>query len=111
MKTDIKEYAEEMEVEIYQLDPEEGERCKHVTSDSTYKAHINKRFVIRALNESGYNKTEVDLIDVINYVKTNMPELLEDNDAPIEGNISKSFAECANVPGTDAFIRRQKEES
>lgn len=79
MKTDINEYAEEMGVEICQLSPEDGELFKSVISDITYKAHIDERFVIRAWNEAGHNQTEVDLIDVLNYVKTNMPELLEES--------------------------------
>ena len=35
------------------------------------------RLVIKAFNEAGYNHTLVDLIDVIEFVKINYPELLE----------------------------------
>ena len=38
----------------------------------------NSRDVIRASNEGGFNCTEVDLIDVLKYVKKEMPELLKD---------------------------------
>jgi hypothetical protein len=35
------------------------------------------RWVIIAYNEGGYNSTEVDLIDVIDWVKGNIPEILK----------------------------------
>ena len=35
------------------------------------------RVIIIAYNEGGYNKTEVDLLDVIEWVKENKPELLK----------------------------------
>lgn len=56
IKTDIREYAEEMAVTIISK---------------------NERIVIKALNEGGYNLTEVDLVDVIQWVKRNKPELLK----------------------------------
>ena len=34
------------------------------------------RMAIKAFNEAGYNSTEVDLIELIRWIKTNMPELL-----------------------------------
>lgn len=36
----------------------------------------NGRLAIFALNEGGYNVTSVDLIDLIQWVKRNKPELL-----------------------------------
>jgi hypothetical protein len=44
---DIREYTEGYPVEI--------------------KRHDNGRLIIEALNEGGYNATQVDLLDVINY--------------------------------------------
>ncbi len=40
-------------------------------------AEIKGRLVIRAFNEGGYNCTDVDLLDVIDWVKQNKPELLK----------------------------------
>jgi hypothetical protein len=37
------------------------------------------RAVIKALNEGGCNSTEVDLLDVLSWVKANRPELLKDD--------------------------------
>lgn len=55
MKTTIREYAEGLPVKIIEL---------------------NGRLVIEALNEDGHNGTEVDLTDVINWIKSNRPDLL-----------------------------------
>jgi hypothetical protein len=55
--TDIKEYNEEMTVVIGMTDE-------------------TKRPIILAFNEGGCNATAVDLIDVIQWVKANRPELL-----------------------------------
>jgi hypothetical protein len=41
------------------------------------KQEGNSRWVVVALNEGGYNSTAVDLIDLINWVSANKPELLE----------------------------------
>ena len=71
----IKEYEEEMHVEITQLDPERGERLKGVISEDSYRAHIDKRWVVVAYNEGGYNGTAVDLVELLTYVKENMPEI------------------------------------
>lgn len=56
-ETEIKEYSEEMTVKIG-MEQE------------------TKRPIIVAWNEGGNNRTEVDLIDVIRWVKENRPELL-----------------------------------
>lgn len=55
MKTKIKEYVEGLPVEILEL---------------------NDRLIIQALNEGGNNGTRVDLIDVVNWVVCNRPELI-----------------------------------
>lgn len=34
-----------------------------------------RRLVVAALNEGGYNRTEVDLIDLLQFIKQNMPEI------------------------------------
>jgi hypothetical protein len=58
MKTNIREYAEGFDVEFLE------------------KIGSNNIFCIVAKNEGGYNSTFVDLVDVINFVKENLPELL-----------------------------------
>ena len=67
-KTNIREYVEEMPVII--SDWQETDREENPIGE--------KRVVISALNEGGYNGTLVDLCDVISWVRVNMPELLED---------------------------------
>ena len=61
--TTIREYAEEMEVTIgeHEID-EEG----------------NTRIVIGAMNEGGHNGTDVDLLDVIEWVIGNKPEIIDE---------------------------------
>ena len=56
----------------------EGYEVKLVTSTGYYNgAHIDGgRLAVRALNEAGHNCTEVDLLDLIAWVKANRPELL-----------------------------------
>ncbi len=58
MDVTIREYAEEENVEVVM--------------------HKNGRLVIRAINEGGYNFTAVDLLDLLTWVKVNMPELLKE---------------------------------
>ena len=55
MKTKIKEYVEGLPVEILEL---------------------NDRLIIQALNEGGNNGTRVNLIDVLNWVACNRPDLI-----------------------------------
>jgi hypothetical protein len=55
MKTNIREYVEREPVEI----KEKG-----------------GRLIIEALNEGGHNGTEVDLMDVIEWVEVNRPDLI-----------------------------------
>ena len=54
--TEIREYAEEMSVSVEDCDG---------------------RAVVKALNEGGYNCTLVDLLDLLSFVKREMPSLLE----------------------------------
>jgi hypothetical protein len=65
MNTDIREYGEGKVVEI-------------IEHDGYYynRPETKGRLVIIALNEGGHNSTEVDLLDVIEWVKKNKPELL-----------------------------------
>ena len=55
--TAIREYAEEMGVTIFIRD--------------------DGRLIINAANEGGFNCTQVDLQDVIDWVSENKPEMLE----------------------------------
>lgn len=60
MQTKIRDHNEGLEVEIEEK----------LVGDT-------KRLVIVALNQAGYDATEVDLLDVIEWVRENKPELLE----------------------------------
>jgi len=52
----VREYNEEMEVEL-----NDGERP-----------------TVKAYNEGGYNSTEIDLIDIIEWTRVNRPNLLKE---------------------------------
>jgi hypothetical protein len=56
----VTEYCEGMDVELIQI----------------FGYDATKRYVIKAMNECGYNHTEVDLLQLISWVKKNKPELL-----------------------------------
>ncbi len=56
-ETEIREYAEQMSVSV--------EDCEG-------------RIVVKALNEGGYNCTQVDLLDLLSFVKNNMPDVWKD---------------------------------
>lgn len=58
MKTNIREYNEEMEVEILANDEK-------------------SRLVLVAYNEAGFNEVKVDLIDILGFVRKNMNDLWE----------------------------------
>ena len=67
----VREYSEKMDVE---LTITEG----MFDVDKPEKDWLGKgRIVIKAFNESGFNRTEVDLMDVILWLRKNKPELLE----------------------------------
>jgi hypothetical protein len=57
--TDVTEYAEGYDVKV-----EERE------------TRGMKRLVISATNEGGFNGTDVDLVQLIDWIKINMPELI-----------------------------------
>jgi len=57
VRTDIREYAEGY--------------CVSIETDQEHD-----RLVIVALNEGGFNGTSVDLLDVLQWVRVNQPELL-----------------------------------
>lgn len=76
-KTSIREWGEGMGVEIGQLAPESVDHYRSVMQDEEIKAHLDKRWVIKAFNEAGFNSTEVDLIDLLVYVRKEMPNIWE----------------------------------
>ena len=57
--TEIRDYSEELPVKI----------------EKTVLPKGNARWVIHAKNEGGYNGTQVDLLDVLEFVKKNMPDI------------------------------------
>ena len=66
----VTEYAEDMSVELTQ-------------TDGVYQSGIPVeqrkgygRWVIRAKNEGGYNCTEVDIIELVSWLKANRPDLI-----------------------------------
>ena len=63
--TDIREYNEEMAVEI----------------DLHEK---NARHILRAFNEAGWKGVEIDLLDILTFVKKKMPHLLKLADKEVE---------------------------
>ena len=66
IETEIREYNDEYGVTI----------IKQMVPWRQKEEDRTERFVVHATNEGGYNSTEVDLLDVIDWVKKNMPELL-----------------------------------
>jgi len=73
METEIREYNEEMEVEVGFLKLDESIKPYESGRDILRKTG---RWIIMAKNEEGRNYTEVDLLDLIDWVKKNKPELL-----------------------------------
>ena len=68
---EIREYNEEMRVEIEFLLPDKFD-------SETVKNNLgNGRWIIRAYNEGGHNSVDIDLVDIIDWVKENKPELLK----------------------------------
>lgn len=49
---------------------------EHSENMKVFISNVNDREVIEAYNEGGYNFTQVDLLDVVDWVKRNRPELL-----------------------------------
>ena len=75
METGIHEYCEEMGVEITRLDPKRVEGYGDAMSPETRQAHTDRRWVVKAFNEGGCNSTEVDLVELLRFVKRDMTEL------------------------------------
>lgn len=53
------------------------EYCEDLDVVLTTAYSDRERLVIKAYNEAGYNSTEVDLVDVILWLRKNRPELME----------------------------------
>ena len=67
IETKIREYAEGMGVEL-----------RFGELDSPYLPFAcpqENTWYVEAYNEAGYNATQVDLIDLLKYVKTNLPDV------------------------------------
>jgi hypothetical protein len=69
----VREHSEGMDV----LLTETSGLYEYDTPVEKWKGH--GRLVIRAFNEAGFNNTQVDLLDIIVWIKTNRPDLLNDN--------------------------------
>ena len=69
--TGVSEYAEGFEVELVQTNG----RYKHGVQDSEREG--SGRWVVRAKNEGGYNCTEVDILDLVDWLRQHRPDLLE----------------------------------
>lgn len=68
--------------------------------------HENGRWVIVAYNEGGYNSTRVDLQDIIDWVKVNLPQLLSDNGPKIDPSsypveVKDKSVECCPISGVE----------
>ena len=59
---DIREYSDDFPVQIYKTDD-------YKTDD------LKRRIVVAATNEGGHYGTQIDLIDLLEYVYKNMPNL------------------------------------
>jgi len=64
MKTNIHEYCEELEVEILRLNKESTKNHNWVVKAFTF-------------NEGSFNSTEIDLVELLKFVKEKMPKLWE----------------------------------
>lgn len=65
MKTNIREYVEELPIEIKEI------------TEIECGGRGEGRVAIYAEDEGGYNGAIIDLLDVIEWVKQNKPELLK----------------------------------
>jgi hypothetical protein len=66
----VREYCEQYPVAIVLVPPDE-ERPPYGPSPAE-----GPRWCVRALNEGGHNSTEIDLLDLIRWLRENRPELL-----------------------------------
>lgn len=68
----IREYCEKMDVEIIRLRKDD----LYIDNNDIYSEGFKQeRLVIRAFNEGGCNHTKVDLLDLLKFVKENLPEI------------------------------------
>lgn len=72
MSIKMREYCEELNVEIEE----------RIDSDKIAGVGGIGRLIIKSSSEGGYSGTEVDLLDVIDWVRENKPELLEKAEKP-----------------------------
>lgn len=70
---EIREYSEEMPVAIERLEPQET--YSSANCEWSRRAHDERREVVIAHNEGGFNCTQVDLGDLIEWCRRNRPEL------------------------------------
>jgi len=73
----VREYSEELPVKIRKLKKKEAEAYKDVSSNNCISGYKEERYVVHADNEAGHNCTEVDIVDLFNFIKNNIPELFE----------------------------------
>jgi len=64
---DVRSYGEDLGVHLGKI-----EKCDCNDENDA------GRYVVIAYNDRGYNYTTVDLVDLINWVRNNKPELLDD---------------------------------
>lgn len=74
----VTEYCEEMNVEL------KGTNGHYTFGVPKEKWPGRGRLIIRALNESGYNSTEVDLLELLTWLKENRPDILVKEELIIE---------------------------
>ena len=66
--------------------------------------YVKDRFVIWAANEAGYCSTLVDLIELLEWVKVNMPELMPSSVPPHPGHEQPDSASPCQTSKTLAGI-------
>jgi len=66
----ITEYCEGMEVELIQT-----EGCSSYINQE--RGRGKGRWVVQAFNEAGQNRTEVDVLELVSWLKANRADLLE----------------------------------
>lgn len=64
----VREYAENDDVEL--LEPNDEQRSRWAPSPGS------DRYVIRAWNEGGHNCVEIDVLDLVAWLKKHRPDLL-----------------------------------
>lgn len=74
LREDIREYCEGYAVEVTKIDADAS-----VASAADLGAHPpnGMRWIVRAFNEGHHNSTEIDLVDLLTWLRRHRPELLE----------------------------------